>query len=116
MSWSKYTPGTRSRSDEPRMSVWKGGQIAFNKPSIEKFKIADYTHCVLYYDKEQKKIGVKLTNGEGESGKMKIKKYKWGYLIWARNFVKSCGITSGKTRQLHPFWDDKEHMIVAVYG
>ena len=116
MGWIKYLAGPKSRTDEPRMSVWSKGQIAFNKPSIDKFKMTQYSHCLLYVDKDLKKIGIKLTDADGESGKMKLKKYKWGYLIGAKNFIKSCGIVTGKTRQLHPFWDDKEHMIVAVYG
>lgn len=116
MTWTKYTPGAGSRSQDPKLSVWKAGQLAFNKASVEKFNLSKFTHCVLYYDKDSKKIGIKPTIDEKESSRLKIKKYKWGYLVWAKNYVKSFGLPQGKTRQLHPYWDDKDQMIVANYG
>ncbi len=116
MAWVKYTPGARSRSQDPKLSIWKAGQISFNKASVDKFNLDKVTHCVLYYDKETKKIGIKPTTDEKESSRLKLKKYKWGCLLWAKNYVKSFGFSTVKTRQLHPYWDEKDQMIVAVYG
>ena len=71
MAWEKFT--ITRRSFKPRISIRGNSQIGFNSAAIEDFKLKDYKFAVLYYDRDNKKIGVKLTNSKEEEGVRKLR-------------------------------------------
>lgn len=67
------------------------GQIGFNLGSINLYKIRDYTKAVLYFDREQRVIGIEFTN-EGGPGAIDIKQSRTNTYVRAKNFLDKYGI------------------------
>ena len=111
MAWEKFTM-TR-RSFNPRISIRGKSQIGFNTAAIEDFKLKDYKFAVLYYDKENKRIGVKLTKDEEGVRKLRVKEAA-GASLPARTFIEYYKLGSFSGQRFNAEWDKQEKMIVAT--
>ena len=113
MAWEKFTM-TR-RSFKPRISIRGKSQIGFNTAAIEDFKLKDYKFAVLYYDKENRKIGIKLTNDKDEEGvrKLRVREHT-GASLPARTFIEYYKIGNFSGQRFNAELDKQEKMIVAT--
>lgn len=84
---------TNSRYED-RITVTASNSIGFPTKFYQDNNIADYKSVVLYYDKDQKAIGILFTNSDEEKHKFSILKSKKGYggSIVATSFFKTYGI------------------------
>ena len=113
MAWEKFTITRRSFS--PKISIRGKSQIGFNTAAIEDFKLKDYKFAVLYYDKESKKIGIKLTNDKDEEGVRKLKvRPAAGASLPARVFIEYYKLGDFSGRRFNAELDKQEKMIVAA--
>lgn len=113
MAWEKFT--ITRRSFKPRVSIRGKSQIGFNTAAIEDFQLKDYKFAVLYYDKENKKIGIKLTNDKEEEGVRKLRvKEAAGASLPARAFIEYYGLSNLSGKRFNAEWDKQEKMIVAT--
>ena len=113
MAWEKFTM-TR-RSFKPRISIRGKSQIGFNTAAIEDFKLKDYKFAVLFYDKENKRIGIKLTNDKDEEGVRKLRvKELTGASLPARTFIEYYKIGNFSGQRFNAELDKQEKMIVAT--
>lgn len=113
MAWEKFIM-TR-RSFNPRISIRGKSQIGFNTAAIEDFKLKDYKFAVLYYDKENKRIGIKLTNDKDEEGVRKLRvKEAAGASLPARTFIEYYKLGNFSGQRFNAEWDKQEKMIVAT--
>jgi hypothetical protein len=86
MAFEKFTK-TGARGLAPKASIWSRGQIGFNQSAVAKFQINNYDYVVLFYDKESKRIGIKLTH-KNEEGAIKIVKSSTGAaFVSAKEFI-----------------------------
>lgn len=67
------------------------GQIGFNTGAINRFKIRDYTFAILYFDEQEKTVGIELTN-EMQDGAIEIKQSRSNTYIRGKNFCDLHGI------------------------
>lgn len=81
----------------PRASLRSNGQIGFNHGSVKRFDMEKFSHVVLFYDAETKRIGVKLTNDKDEPGASTLITRGGNGTVSARAFLEYYQITPKKT-------------------
>jgi hypothetical protein len=112
MAFERYTK-TNLRLGEPKISIWSRGQIGFNSTAIVKYKLKDFDYAVLFFDKDTKTIGVKLTNDKREPGAMKLVKRKsGGFSFSAQGFLKYYNIDYGETKKYDLTYDESEKLYI----
>ena len=111
MAFERFTK-IRGRSFVPKVGIWARGQIGFNKGAMEKFRIQDYDFAVLFFDEEERKIGIKLTNDPKEEGANKIIKRATGSSFSANAFLNTFDIKHDATRQYDVEFDETEKLLV----
>ncbi len=100
------------RSYAPKVSIWTRGQIGFNRGAVKKMSMRDYKYAILFYDKENKRVGIKLTNNPSEEGATKISFGSTGAFISARAFLDYYDIPRGETKRYDIYYDDENDMWV----
>lgn len=113
MAWEKFT--ITRKSFRPKISIRGNSQIGFNFAAIEEFKLKDYKFAILYYDKENKKIGIKLTNDKEEEGirKLRVRELA-GASLPARVFIEYYKLGNFSGQRFNAEWDKQEKMIVVA--
>jgi len=109
MAFEKFVKTGRGYA--PKVSIWMGGQIGFNQGAVERFNIRSFEYAVLFYDKDEQKIGIVFTN-EAEEGANKIAKGKTGAFISARAFLDYYGIPHDKTERYVFNYDETNKLYV----
>jgi hypothetical protein len=105
MAYVKFTK-IGSRIGVPKASIWTRGQIGFNQGAVAEYKLESYTHAVLYYDEEAKKVGFELTDDPKAEGAIKlIVRKNAGISMSARSFLKTFKIDFSETRQYNLSYD-----------
>ncbi len=111
MAWEKFT-GV-GRSYKPKLSIRGENQIGFNLAAIEKFNLKE-GYAVLYFDKENKKIGVKIAHDKSEEGACKLSvRPDSGASISAKSYITCHGLDKLSTKRFPAYWDEEVQMIVA---
>jgi hypothetical protein len=100
------------RGYTPKVSIWLRGQIGFNHGAVQKYNISDWDYAILYFDKDEQKIGIKFTNDASEKGVCKITKGKTGAFISAKPFLSYYDISHEKTKKYDVEFDDENDMYV----
>lgn len=110
MAFERFTKTGRGYT--PKISIWTRGQIGFNQGAVERFKLRDFNYALLYFDKDEKKIGVQFTNDATEEGANKVVKGKTGIFISAKAFLDYYDITHSKTKRYNVNYDTENGMYV----
>ncbi|MBI5074499.1 MAG: hypothetical protein HZB62_04950 [Nitrospirae bacterium] len=109
MAFEKFIKkGTASAA---KVSIRKNGTIGFTSGAITMFELEKYKFAVFYYDKADKKIGIKLTSDK-EEGSYKLQLKKSAGFIAAVAFLNYYGIDFSKKVNYTAEWDAKNKMIV----
>jgi hypothetical protein len=111
MAFEKFTE--KARSFRPKLSIRSNSTIGLNAPAVVKFKLKDVKCLTLYYDRDDRKIGLKPTMDAEEDGAHPLNMSKTGAWISARRFLDYFGLTTAETKRYDARWDEKEGMIVA---
>ena len=74
-----------------KVTVRRTGQLGLNAGALNSFRIKDYTYAVLYFDPDERVVGIEMTNENG-LGAIEIKKSETNTFIRARNFCDRYGI------------------------
>jgi len=96
----------------PTASLWSRGQLGFNRGAIQKYNISDYSHAVLFYDKENNRIGIKFITDGSESGAVQLTKGKTGAFISAKAFLDFYDINHDKTRKFPLEYNKEEGLFI----
>ena len=110
MGFEKFT--SSGKTFKPKVSIRKYGQIGFNNGAVKKFDLDKYEYVILFYDRENRRIGIKLTNNSSEDGAMKLQKRPLNVAISAKSFLEYYEIPYLKTSRYNPQWDENEKMII----
>lgn len=111
MAWEKFTKVGRSL--KPTISIRGLTHIGFNSAATTEFKLKDFGFGVLYYDKDNKRIGIKLGTDKDEEGALKLRvRDKSGASMPARSFIAYYKLEKLKGKRFNAELD-KEKMIVA---
>lgn len=85
MAFERFT--ARGKSYTPKVSIWKRGQIGLTQGAVERFRLHEFKFVVMFYDKENKIIGLKFTNDEQEEGIAKLSVKPNGAMFTAKSFL-----------------------------
>lgn len=96
----------------PKISIRTTGQIGFSTGAVNKFEIKSYNYCELYYDPEDKKIGIKLTNAMESGISAKINMREIDCFISAKPFLDFYGIEYKPTKSYHGKIDEESGLII----
>jgi len=96
----------------PKASIWTRGQIGFNQGAVHKFNLKDFDYAVLYYNRDEKKVGVQFTNDSSESGATKVIKGKTGVFLSGRSFINFYDIPHTKTKKYDVSYDNDSNMYI----
>lgn len=75
-----------------RITVRQTGQLGFNIGAINRYKIREYGYAILYFDPENRVVGLQLTNDRESPGAIEIKQSDSNTYIRAKNFCDRFGI------------------------
>lgn len=96
----------------PRASIRTNGQLGFNHGTIVRYGMDKFTHAILYYDAEKKRIGIGLTNNAEEPGASRLIIRSGNGAISARSFLEYYGLTPPKTKQYDIGRDAESGLLV----
>lgn len=68
-----------------KAAIRQTGQLGFTAGAVNRYRIGDFDFAVLYFDAENRVVGIELTKERGE-GAIPIKKSKTNTYIRAKNF------------------------------
>lgn len=73
---------------QPRAIITAGGIVSFNQGARKKFRLDDWSHCIMYFDPEAHTIGFELVNDEDQIGANKLRHIRSeGVDLNARSFL-----------------------------
>jgi hypothetical protein len=110
MAFERFTQV--GRTFRPRASIRTSGQIGFNGGTVARFKLEKWQFAVLFYDKQEKKIGIKLTKDPKEDGVLRLIVRAGNAAISARSFFDYYEIDYSVSRQFDVSLDEKTEMLV----
>ena len=111
MVFEKFTE--KARSFRPKLSVRSNSTIGLNAPAVMKFKLKDVKCVTLFYDRDERKIGLKPTANPEEEGAHPLNMSKTGAWVSSRRFLDYFGLTTTETKRYDAWWDEGDKMIVA---
>jgi len=110
MAFQKFTES--GRGFKPQASIWTRGQISFNQGAAKRYNIDSYKYAVLYYDPEEKLVGIELTNDDQAEGIHKIRVRKSGTMVSAKAFLDYNDMDLSETRKYTLRKDDATGFLV----
>jgi len=110
MAFKRFTKTGRVYT--PIVSIWRRGQIGFNRGAVEKFKVNDYQYAILFFDEDERKIGIQLTNDGSEEGVCKITKGETSSFISAKPFLTYHDIPLRKTLRYNIRRDEDNDLYI----
>lgn len=103
----------RQRGFLPQVTIKKTGIFAFNNIAILTYQIGNYKYVIFYYDRENNKIGFKLTNDDSEEGIQELKqnKYSSSIDVFARTFFNYYKIDLTDSRKYDLLKNDDDEIL-----
>ena len=98
----------KGRSGTPKVSIRKCGQIAFNAGAVQKYDLDVFKFVMVYVSDNKKRIAVRFTNNDKESGLIKVQSRPGSFAFSARNFLVLNDVNWSKTVNFDFTWEDKE--------
>jgi hypothetical protein len=96
----------KGRSYTPKVVIRRNGQIAFNSGAIKKYDLDLYKYVILYISEDKKRIAIKFTNNDKESGLIPIQIRSGNFAFSARTFLGLYDIPCEKTINYDFKWDN----------
>ena len=110
MPFVKFTEPNKSFVS--RVSISLRGMLNFTDGARRKFKIDQFSYCVLYYDKEKQLIGVEMSNDESADGSIKIRIRKTGADVGIKSFIDYFEIVPKRTTMYEVRSGDNPNWII----
>ena len=111
MAFEKFTE--KARSFRPKLSLRSNSTIGLNAPAVTMFNLKGVRCLTLYYDRDERRIGLKPTTNLDEEGAHPLNMSKTGAWVSARRFLDYFGLSTEETKRYEAGWDKTEKMIIA---
>ena len=85
MAFIKYT--AKGRSHAPRATIAQSGRLSFSDGTRKRYDLDSYTHCVLYYDPDTRRVAVELTGDSSAEGAITLRHRPTGADVSAKSFI-----------------------------
>lgn len=110
MAFERFTEV--GRAFRPRASVRSNGQIGFNQGAVKRYGLEQWQYVVLFYDKDTRRIGIRLTKDEKEEGVARLVCKGGNAAVSARSFLYYYNIPHDKTIALDIEQDKEQGMLI----
>ena len=110
MAFEKFTE--TGKSFVARVSISPRGMLNFTDGARRRFRMDDYSHCVLYYDKDTQRIGMEMVKGDSAEGSVKLRIRKTGADIGIKSFIDFFAIAPKKTTMYEVRSGEEQHWVV----
>lgn len=110
MAFEKYT--ARGKSYAPKASIWTRGQVGLSQGAVNRLELLKFAYVVMYYDKENNKIGLSFTNNEQEEGIAKMRVRQNGATFMAKSFLDFYNIDYRENKQYDITLDDESKLYI----
>ena len=102
----------------PTITVRKNGSLSFNQEAVEQFPIGEKKHADLYFDQEEKTIGIRPIDPKAGVAAFAICRERGKtYTISCASFLKKCNLNFPSGSKVYPAtYDDSLQMIIAKIG
>jgi hypothetical protein len=115
MAFERFVEGGRSYS--PKASLNRSGLIGLNEGARKRFELENFKYCVLYYDRDARRIGIQLTNDPNEQGIRKVRLRPTGADVSAKSFFQFFDLDVRVTKSYPVARDpESEYLIVDLKG
>ena len=114
MAFERFTDV--GRVFRPRASIRSNGQIGFNHGCVKRYELQKFSHVVLFYDQDSKRVGIRLTNDKTEAGASTLTTRSGNGAVSARSFLEYYRILPKVTTQHDIEWDTENKMLVLDVG
>lgn len=111
MAYEEFTAKSRATTDIPMISILKQGVIGINNECYGKY-FKNYKYAIFFFDKENKKIGIKPTN-EPASNTYTIRISRDGKLasVSAMAFLNYYNIPHKDSKSYPCDWNESEKIL-----
>ncbi len=110
MAWEQFRETTGRF--KPRISIRSNGTIGFNAGAVRKFGFDKQDYILLFYDAENRRIGIRPSNESGGEGILKLNRFAKAAWVSAGRFFNFFDIPVEKTKRYDPIVDEKQKMVV----
>lgn len=96
------------------ITIRKNGSISFNAIAAKELPIKDKKSATLYYDEEEKIIGIQPVEAKPGAPTFAISREKGNtYIISCQSFLGHCGISFKQGSRTYPVaWDAEKEMAI----
>jgi hypothetical protein len=114
MAIEKYV--SQVKSSQPQATISPRGAIIFNLGARDKYRMDEYTHAALSYDRDDKKIYVELSPNDSIEGALSLRKQKNTVEVAAQGFKKHFNLNFDKHRTYNlgcaQFETDTDYIVI----
>ena len=110
MAWEQFKETTGRF--KPKISIRANGSIGFNAGVIRKFGFDKQDYILLFYDAENRKIGIRASAENSGEGTLKLNRFGKAAWVSANRFFNFFDISLEKTKRYDPVMDEKQKMVV----
>lgn len=96
----------------PKVCIRKNGQMSFNAGAVNKFDLDVFKFVMVYISEDKKRIAIKFTNNDKESGLHAIQKRPGNFAFSAISFLRLNDIPFKETINFDFLWDDKDKIAI----
>lgn len=105
------------RTIKPMASIWRRGQINFNKAAVDTFKLASKNRVALYYDADTNRIGFDfMETDENVPGTLSVKVRQSGILLACKSFLEYFDLLREKTVRYELSHDLDNDLLIIQLG
>ena len=99
---------------DPAITIRKNGSISFNAYAVKEFPLKGKKFVALFFDQEEKAIGIQPTDGKSDPSAFQISLEKGKTpTIYCGGFLRACGIPHKEGSKVYPAeWDAKRGMVI----
>lgn len=106
-----------TRSMTARCSLWRRGQINFNKAAVDEFDLGSKNRVALYYDADTNRIGFEFMETDAAlPGTLSVKVRQSGVLLAGKSFLQHFGLLKEETLRYDLSYDSNTNLITIQLG
>lgn len=102
----------KGRSYTPKVGIRKNGQIQFNSGAVQKYSLDVYKYAMLFISNDNKRVAIRFTNNEKESGLFPIQKRAGSFCFSARTFLGLYEINRDETENFNFLWIERDKTAI----
>ncbi len=104
------------KSFRPKISIRTNGQIGFNAGAVKRFELAKWGYVVTYYNEDQKKMAIQLTNDGDANGAIRLVNRPNNVFFSGKSFLEFHDIKYDETSSYDVEWLKEENILIIDIG